>query len=135
MHLRGLYFDADTKKSVTGTICGPAENASLIGIQLAECLKNADRDLTEEMKFSAGKVWLVGAGPSDPGLMTVRGSGVLSRADTVVFDSLVGTEILNMCEAAVSAYRAGADIYLTYYAKELAQCMRQRTREYVVSVS
>jgi len=96
MHLRGLYFDADTKKSVTGTICGPAENASLIGIQLAECLKNADRDLTEEMKFSAGKVWLVGAGPSDPGLMTVRGSGVLSRADTVVFDSLVGTEILNM---------------------------------------
>ena len=28
-----------------------------------------------------------------------------------------------MCEMAVSAYRAGAQIYLTYYAKELAQCM------------
>lgn len=28
-----------------------------------------------------------------------------------------------MCETAVSAYRAGADIYLTYYAKELAKCM------------
>ena len=28
-----------------------------------------------------------------------------------------------MCETAVSAYRAGAQIYLTYYAKELAKCM------------
>lgn len=30
-----------------------------------------------------------------------------------------------MCEMAVSAYRAGAGIYLTYYAKELAKCMEE----------
>ncbi len=30
-----------------------------------------------------------------------------------------------MCETAVSAFRAGADIYITYYAKELAECIRQ----------
>lgn len=30
-----------------------------------------------------------------------------------------------LCEMAVSAYRAGADIYLTYYAEELAKCMDQ----------
>ena len=30
-----------------------------------------------------------------------------------------------MCEMAVSAYRAGADIYITYFAKELAECMRK----------
>lgn len=30
-----------------------------------------------------------------------------------------------MCEMAVSAYRAGAQIYLTYYAKELAKCMEE----------
>jgi porphobilinogen synthase len=30
-----------------------------------------------------------------------------------------------MCETAVAAYRAGTDIYLTYFAKELAQCMDQ----------
>lgn len=29
-----------------------------------------------------------------------------------------------MCEMAVSAYRAGADIYITYFAKELARCMK-----------
>ena len=28
-----------------------------------------------------------------------------------------------LCEMAVSAYRAGADIYITYFAKELAECM------------
>ena len=30
-----------------------------------------------------------------------------------------------MCEMAVSAYRAGTDIYLTYFAKELAKCMEE----------
>ena len=30
-----------------------------------------------------------------------------------------------MCEMAVSAYRAGADIYITYFAKELARCMKE----------
>lgn len=30
-----------------------------------------------------------------------------------------------MCETAVSAYRAGADIYITYYAAELAECMKK----------
>ena len=33
---------------------------------------------------SYGKVWLVGAGPGDPGLMTVRGLEVLRRADVIV---------------------------------------------------
>ena len=32
-----------------------------------------------------GKVWLVGAGPGDAGLMTLRGKEVLSQADVVVF--------------------------------------------------
>ena len=30
-----------------------------------------------------------------------------------------------MCEMAVAAYRAGADIYITYYAKELAECIKK----------
>ena len=30
-----------------------------------------------------------------------------------------------MCEMAVSAYRAGADIYITYFAQELAKCMEE----------
>jgi uroporphyrinogen III methyltransferase/synthase len=42
----------------------------------------------------AGKVWLVGAGPGDPGLITVKGREILRRADVVFFDRLVNPGIL-----------------------------------------
>lgn len=41
-----------------------------------------------------GKVWLVGAGPSDVGLFTLKGKEVLEGAETVVYDKLVGEAIL-----------------------------------------
>lgn len=41
-----------------------------------------------------GKVYLVGAGPGDPGLITVRGCECLGRADVVLYDYLVNTALL-----------------------------------------
>ncbi|MBQ8963411.1 MAG: uroporphyrinogen-III C-methyltransferase, partial [Clostridia bacterium] len=44
----------------------------------------------------AGKVWLVGAGPGDVGLMTLKGREVLSRAEVVVYDALVSNSVLGL---------------------------------------
>ena len=41
-----------------------------------------------------GKVWLVGAGPGDAGLLTRKGAAVLAQADVVVYDALVGDGVL-----------------------------------------
>lgn len=41
-----------------------------------------------------GKVWLVGAGPGEGELLTVRGQRVLKQADTVIYDALVGSGVL-----------------------------------------
>ena len=46
-----------------------------------------------------GKVWLVGAGPSDEGLFTLKGKHVLEQADVVVYDQLVGDGIMRMIPA------------------------------------
>src|SRR5262245_1618171 len=43
----------------------------------------------------AGRVYLVGAGPGDPGLLTVRGERCLARADVVVHDYLIGPRLLD----------------------------------------
>ncbi len=55
----------------------------------------------------AGKVYLVGSGPGDPGLLTLRAARLLRRADVVVHDALVSEAILRLVRPGARLVDAG----------------------------
>ena len=54
-----------------------------------------------------GKVYLVGAGPGDPGLFTLKGKTLLEVAEVVVYDALVSPQILAMINPTAEKIHAG----------------------------
>jgi uroporphyrinogen III methyltransferase/synthase len=60
--------------------------------------------LSPDRVFAAGFVHLVGAGPGDPGLLTVRGAEILRTAEVVVYDRLVGDDVLALASASERIY-------------------------------
>ena len=54
-----------------------------------------------------GTVYLVGAGPGDAGLLTMRGAELLKRADVVVYDALVNTDMLRLVPAGAEVIYGG----------------------------
>ena len=59
------------------------------------------------MPVKKGTVYLVGAGPGDPGLFTLKGAACLSRADAVVYDHLISALILDHAPATAEKIYAG----------------------------
>lgn len=59
------------------------------------------------MKTKNGKVFLVGAGPGDAGLMTLRGLDVLRKADVVVYDALAPASLLKEVKKGAEIIYAG----------------------------
>ena len=58
-------------------------------------------------EFEPGWVWLVGAGPGDPGLLSLYGLHALRHADVIVYDALVDTRILQMARPGATLEFAG----------------------------
>lgn len=57
--------------------------------------------------FEPGTVWLVGAGPGDPGLFTLAGLHAMRHADVIVHDALVGDGIMALAPAGTPLDYAG----------------------------
>jgi len=89
-----------------------AEAATLVRNGRADELRERlVRRLLEEAPTTAqtGIVYLVGAGPGDPGLITVRGSEVLGRADVIVYDRLASPALLDLAPTSAERIYAGKE--------------------------
>lgn len=76
------------------------------------------------VKAVFGKVYLVGAGPGDPGLLTLKGKRCLEEAQVILYDRLVNAEILDF---------ASPDAELIYCGKESDHhCLPQRDIEAIM---
>jgi uroporphyrin-III C-methyltransferase/precorrin-2 dehydrogenase/sirohydrochlorin ferrochelatase len=63
--------------------------------------------MTESLAPSTGEVWLVGAGPGDPELLTVKAARLIAAADAIVYDNLVGPGIIELARADAERIYAG----------------------------
>ena len=57
--------------------------------------------------FAPGTVWLVGAGPGDPDLLTMKAVRLIQRADIVLYDALVGDGVLALIPPLTEAASVG----------------------------
>lgn len=81
--------------------------------------------IVPERKIAAttmtGKVYLVGAGPGDPDLLTLKGKKCLQQADVILYDQLVGEELME---------HAGKSVELIYVGKQAGKpCLKQSAIE------
>ena len=105
------------------------EEGEKLGIALAERLLKAgaheilsevyQREVTREKEipfktngygkdiYAKGKVYLIGAGPGDPGLITVKGRECIARADVIIYDHLANEALLSLASADAELIYAG----------------------------
>ncbi|MDZ7767982.1 MAG: siroheme synthase CysG [Woeseiaceae bacterium] len=75
---------------------GPTAGHILAGRQ-ADADRSVRRELIDAIPAPAhGEAWIVGAGPGDPGLVTLRAQQLISSADVIVHDRLVSQAVLDM---------------------------------------
>lgn len=76
------------------------------GISMAAQRKT---DMNTPLTPATGKVWLVGAGPGDPELLTLKAARLIANADVLVYDHLVGNGIVDLARSDARRIYAGKE--------------------------
>ena len=70
-----------------------------------------------------GKVYLVGAGPGDPDLLTIKGMKAIQMSDVILYDRLVNKDILDLAKPGTKFFYCGKDrIDIHYRKKKRIEC-------------
>ena len=70
------------------------------------------------MSKKKGRIYLIGAGPGDAGLLTLRGKELLGEAQAVIYDSLVNPQILKFCRTDAELVFAGKTMGQAHMSQE-----------------
>lgn len=96
---RGKVKDRFSKMSDRRRFWEAAFNGLFASQVASGNVEGAKKTLDEQLdapQENQGEIILVGAGPGDPGLLTLRGLQVMQQADVVLYDHLVSDEILDL---------------------------------------
>ena len=102
--------------------------ASVEGTDPERLAYEAERQIRVQI---AGFVSLVGAGPGDPGLITVKGIRAIQRADCIIYDRLAAPELLNDVKPGCELIYAGkANHHHTLRQHEINSLLAEKAMEY-----
>ncbi|MGA9658361.1 MAG: siroheme synthase CysG [Asticcacaulis sp.] len=105
-HLRAAFADVDDRRRVWETVlASPAAELARSG-KVTEAMDMARRDIAANQPRT-GVVHLVGAGPGDPELLTLKALRLLSEADVIVYDRLVGDGIMDLARRDADRFYVG----------------------------
>jgi uroporphyrin-III C-methyltransferase len=85
--------------------------------------------------MNAGKVYLVGAGPGDPGLLTIKARDLLELAECVVYDALVNPDILRFANSGAELIGVGKRCgQLSWSQREINSLLVEKAQKHAVVV-
>lgn len=96
------------RRFYTTVINGPIAEQVLAG-HVNQAKQALDTAIAHQQMPPQGEVYLVGAGPGDPELLTLRAWRVLQRAEVVVYDRLINTQILKLLPAEAELLYVGKE--------------------------